>query len=171
MFEFKDGIYMLSLLRCLESNEILLEDVINFDFDEACVDRGYKKYDRYDEFKESFTEPYQKLKEKIKDIHSFIFYGYKNFEFSKDQKEMIDNFLENGSLNSLEAINNLLNKLEERLGIKIGRPTDTTYEELKDIVNENMREKLRNFWRIFWKNKNNVRNPYFKLSNEITALK
>jgi hypothetical protein len=76
MFEFKDGIYMLSLLRCLESKEILLENVQNFDFDNECVDivdyndeknnfRGYKKYDKYDEYKESFTEPYQKLREKI----------------------------------------------------------------------------------------------------------
>jgi len=179
MFEFKDGIYMLSLLRCLESKEILLENVQNFDFDNECVDivdyndeknnfRGYKKYDKYDEYKESFTEPYQKLREKIEDIHSTIFDAYYNFEFSKDEKEVMDNFLKYGSIKSLDSINKLLNKLEERLGIKIERPIETTYVELKDIVNCNMREKLRDFWYIFWKNKEEASDKYFNLSDRIT---
>jgi len=168
MFEFKDGIYMLSLLRCLKRKEILLENVQNFEFDKECKDvAGYKIKDRSDEFKESFTEPYQKLKKKIEDIHSTIFDAYYDFEFSKDEKEVIDNFLEYGSINSLDSINKLLNKLEERIGIKFNRPKTTTYEELKDIVNCNMREKLKDFWYIFWKN--DKQKLYFNLSNKITS--
>ena len=168
MFEFKDGIYMLSLLRCLERKEILLENVQNFEFDIECVDvAGYKIKDRSDEFKESFTEPYQKLREKIEDIHSKIFDAYYNFEFSKEEKEVIDNFLEYGSINSLDSINKLLDKLEERLGIEIDRPKKTTYQKLKNIVDDNMREKLKDFWYIFWKN--DKQKLYFNLSNKITS--
>ena len=156
MFEFKDGIYMLSLLRCLEKGNISIDDVEQW---KNC----YKKNTGY-----SFREPYLKLKDKISSIHEIIIKCYTNFKFNDEEKEVIDNFLDNTIIESFEKISSLLDKLEKCSGIQIQRPDKVEQEDLKKLMTENL-QGLINLWSKFWKDHKN--DEYLSLSDDIIGGK
>jgi hypothetical protein len=168
ILEFRDGIYMLSLLTCLQQEEIEKKDIENFDF-EKC----YQKK-KGEEFKESFREPYSKIKERIENIHKIIKKLNPIFKLKTIEQTIITTFLEESRLESLYVIENLFNKLEKNIGgIKIKRPNKTTYNILRNFMEEEEEDgtlnKLKDYWSNFWKDKGSE-NPYYNLSNKITSF-
>lgn len=86
---FQDGIYFLSLLRCLQKDEILVEDVINWNA--RCFQDKIRKRD--DEYKTSYFEPEKNIPlEKIHYLHVKVLECMKSF---LDDKRLLalDNFL------------------------------------------------------------------------------
>lgn len=165
--EFRDGIYMLSLLRCLQKDELTSEDIDQWDY---CYNNKYIS----DDYKESFREPYSKLKNKWKTqiviFHNIIKDCYERF-INLDL-EFMDDFLDYGSLTSFEGENEKLftvierffDYLEECGNIRIQRPDKISQKELEKYSSER-HEELEKLWNTFWKN---VDDKYNKLSIGIT---